>query len=127
MSYIPIPLHFSGTAGVTAEQYVTLDERFEVYGARIVDADGIAADTTNYLLFKVYGNDAATAIFQWSTLNTADGALTAATPEELVSENRTDLAVFDSGVKIKVVVEKASSGKAFDAVIVLNCRPARKY
>lgn len=125
--YLPITLHLSSIAATDAIQYIALDERVEVYGARIVDADGIAADTTNYVEFKVYGNDGATEIFQWSTLNTADGALTAGSAEELVSEKVAEKAIFDAGVEIKVSAEKAASGKATNAVIVLNCRPARKY
>lgn len=125
--YLPINLHLSSIAGTDVEQYIALDERVEVYGARIVDADGIAADGTNYVEFKVYGNDGTTEIFQWSTLNTADGALTAGSAEELVSEKVAEKAIFDAGVEIKVSAEKAASGKATNAVIVLNCRPARKY
>lgn len=125
--YYPIVVHLSGTAGSDSERFVALDERVEVQGARIVDADGIAADATNYVVFKVYGNDGATELFQWSTLSTADGALTAATPAELVSENVAEKAIFDAGEAIKISAENAASGKATNAVLVLNCRQARKY
>lgn len=125
--YNPIILHLAGTAGTDSERYIALGERYEIESARLCDADGIVADGTNYVEFKVYGNDGSTVLFQWSTLNSADGALTAGTPVSLVSEEKAEFAIFEAGDAIKVSAENAASGKATNAVVVLNCRPARKY
>lgn len=125
--YQPILLHLEATAATDSERFVALHERFEVLGAYVCDADGVAADATNYVAFKIYGSDKATEIFQWSTLSSADGALAAGVPKEMKSEQKAELAVFEAGEVIKVTCENAASGKAVNAMLVLNCRQARAY
>ena len=99
----------------------------EVVAVKVVDFDGIAADGTNYATFQVLGNDKTTVLFQWATLDTAQGALTANVSADLVSQNNQAKAVFEAGEVLIVKVLKASSGKATKASVCLQLRQARSY
>jgi hypothetical protein len=123
--YYPISIRFDA-AGTTADSAVfALEERVEVLGGYVTVNDTVAADGTNYATVKVLGNDQSTSIFERAT---DSDPLTADTPAALVSKKQQELAIFDAGEAIKIQLAKAGgSGVAFDGVIVLNCRQARKY
>lgn len=123
--YYPLSIRFD-VAGTTADSAVfALNERVEVLGGYVTVNSTIAADGSDYATAKVLGNDGATAIYARATDATA---LTADTPAALVSEGNQEIAIFDAGEPIIVQLAKTgSSGVAFDGVIVLNCRAARKY
>ena len=95
--------------------------------AKIVDVDGIAADASNYVAFKVLGNDQTTVLAQWSTQNSAQGALAAGSPASLVDQNKADKALFSSSDMIEVSLTNSGSGKAVDCMIVLEFELAREY
>jgi len=125
--YYPEHLHFTTAAGTGGETSITFHERMEVVAAKVVDFDGIAADGTNYATFQVLGNDKTTVLFQWATLDTSQGALTANVSADLVSQNNQAKAVFEAGEVLIVKVVKASSGKATKASVCLQLRQARSY
>ena len=125
--YYPSHLHFTTVAGTGGETSITFHERMEVVAVKVVDFDGIAADGTNYATFQVLGNDKTTVLFQWATLDTAQGALTANVSADLVSQNNQAKAVFEAGQVLIIKVVKASSGKATKASICLQLRQARSY
>ena len=125
--YYPSHLHFTTAAGTDGETSIAFHERMEVVAVKVVDFDGIAADATNYATFQVLGKDKATVLFQWATLNTAQGALTANVSADLVSQNNQAKAVFEAGDVLIVKVVKAASGKATKASVCLQLRQARSY
>jgi len=125
--YYPITLRFDTGASVEDASVVALHERVEIQGAYVV-LNATATETANdYKIVKVLGNDQSTAIYQWSTQDSAEGTLTADTPAELVDQGAKALAIFEAGEAIKVDLTKAGNGVAFDGIVVLNCRQARKY
>ena len=99
----------------------------QVVAVKIVDHDGITADTTNYAVFQVLGSDKATALYSWSTLNSAQGALTANTSADMVAQGAEDKAIFEAGEVLIVKVTKNSSGKSTNASVCLQMRQARSY
>tara|TARA_R100001163_G_scaffold14222_1_gene13062 strand:+ start:10057 stop:10443 length:387 start_codon:yes stop_codon:yes gene_type:complete len=125
--YYPEHVHFTTAAGTGGETSITFHERMEVVSAKVVDFDGIAADGTNYATFQILGNDKATVLFQWATLTSAQGALTANVSADLVSQNNQDKAIFAAGDVLIIKVVKASSGKATKASVCLQLRQARSY
>ena len=125
--YYPEHVRFTTAASAAGETSITFHERMEVVAAKVVDFDGIAADGTHYATFQVLGNDKATVLLQWATLDTAQGALTANVSADLVSQNRQDKAIFNAGDVLIIKVVKASSGKATKASICLQLRQARNY
>lgn len=125
--YYPEHVHFATAAGTAGETSITFHERIEVVSAKVVDFDGIAADGTNYATFQVLGKDKTAVIYQWATLDTAQGALTANVSADLVSQNKQDKAIFDAGDVLIIKVLKAASGKATKASICLQLRQARAY
>ena len=125
--YYPEHVHFTTAAGTGGETSITFHERMEVVAAKVVDFDGIAADGTNYATFQVLGNDKTAVLFQWATLDTAQGALTANVSADLVSQNNQAKAIFDAGDVLIIKVLKASSGKATKASVCLQLRQARSY
>jgi len=125
--YYPEHVHFTTALTAVGETSITFHERMEVVAAKVVDFDGIAADGSNYATFQILGNDKATVLFQWATLNSAEGALTANVSADLVSQNKQDKAIFAAGEVLIVKVIKAASGKATKASICLQLRQARSY
>lgn len=125
--YYPEYVRLETAAGTADTVAICFHERVEVVAAKVVDVAGITADATNYATFQVLGNDQATALFEWATLNTAEGALTALTAADLVNQGANDKAVFEAGDSLIVKVTKAASGKATNATICLQVRQARKY
>lgn len=123
--YYPISIRFD-VAGTTADSAVfALEERVEVLGGYVTVNSTVTADGTDYATVKVLGNDQSTAIYSRAT-DSED--LTGDEPAALVSDGEQELAIFEAGEAIKIELAKAgSSGVAFDGVIVLNCRQARKY
>ena len=123
--YYPISIRFDA-AGTTADAVtLALHERVEILGAFVITNTTIAADGAEFATVSILGNDGATAIYSRTTSSTA---LTAHTPAAMDSANKQELAIFDSGSAIKVQLAKTgSSGVAFDGIIVLDCRQARKY
>lgn len=96
--------------------------------AKIVDVAGITANASDYVTFKVLGNDQATALAQWSTQTSAQGSLTAGTSADLVDQNKADKGLFAAGSMIEVSVTNAgSSGKACNCMIVIEFESARTY
>lgn len=125
--YYPEFVRLETAAGVADTVAICFHERVEVVACKIVDVAGIAADATNYATFEVLGNDQATALFSWATLNTAEGALTALTAEDMIAQGAQDKAIFDAGDTLIVKVTKASSGKVTNASVCLQLRQARSY
>lgn len=125
--YYPSHLHFTTAAGTAGETSITFHERMEVVAAKVVDFDGIAADGSDYATFQVLGNDKTAVLFQWATLTSAQGALTANVSADLVSQNNQAKAIFDAGDVLIVKVAKAASGKATKASVCLQLRQARSY
>lgn len=125
--YYPEFVRLETAAGTGDTVAICFHERVEVVACKIVDVAGIAADATNYATFEVLGNDQSTALFSWSTLNTAEGALTALVAADLVGQGAQDKAVFDAGDTLIVKVTKAASGKVTNASVCLQLRQARKY
>ena len=125
--YYPEHVHFTTAAGTGGETSITFHERMEVVSAKVVDFDGIAADGTNYATFQILGNDKSTVLFQWATLTSAQGALTANVSADLVSQNNQEKAIFAAGDVLIVKVVKASSGKATKASVCMQLRQARSY
>jgi len=125
--YYPEYVRLNTAAGTADTVAICFHERVEVVAAKVVDVGGIAADPSNYATFQVLGNDKTTALFQWATLNTAEGALTALQSEDLVNQGANDKAVFEAGQSVIVKVLKAASGKATNTTICLQVRQARKY
>jgi len=125
MFYYPLSCRFDAS-GTTADSAVfALHERVEVLGAYVIVNANVVANGTNYATVQVLGNDQSTAIY---LRDTSSDDLDADTPAELASENEQALAIFDAGEAIKVELNKAGgSGVAFDGIVVLNCRQARKY
>tara|TARA_B100000424_G_scaffold263517_1_gene250888 strand:+ start:410 stop:796 length:387 start_codon:yes stop_codon:yes gene_type:complete len=125
--YYPVDVRLNTTAGAADNIAICFHERMQVVAVKIVDHDGITADTTNYAVFQVLGSDKATALYQWSTLNSAQGALTANTSADMVAQGAEDKAIFEAGEVLIVKVTKNSSGKSTNASVCLQMRQARSY
>lgn len=125
--YYPSHVRFVTAAGTAGETSITFHERIEVVGVKVVDFAGIAADGSHYVQFQVLGNDKSAVLYQWSTLTSAQGALTANVSADLVSQNNDDKAIFEAGQVLIIKAVKQGSGKATDASICLQLRQARAY
>ena len=95
--------------------------------AKIVDVDGIDAHNTNFVTFKVLGSDQATTLAEWSTQDTAQGALTAGTSADLVDQNKADKGLFAAGSMIEVSLASAGGGRGVNCMIVIEFESARTY
>lgn len=125
--YYPEKVHLETAAATAGTVSFCFHERMEVVAAKIVDVAGISADATNYATFQVLGNDQAAVLFDWSTLDSAEGALTANVSADMISQGNEAKAIFDAGETLIVKVLKASSGKATNACVCLQLRQARSY
>lgn len=125
--YYPVQVHLETSAATAGSQTICFHERMEVVGVKLVDTAGIAADASNYATFQVLGNDQTTVLVEWKTQTGEDGALTANTSVNMVSQGNEDKAIFDAGEALVVKVLKASSGKATNANVCLQLRQARSY
>ena len=123
--YSPFQVLLETAASAAATRSIVFHERMEVIAAKIVDVAGIAADSTNYATFQVLGNDQTDVLFQWDTRAANQGALTALTSADLVSQGNEPKAVFEAGSTLVVKVLKNSSGKATNANICILLRQAR--
>ena len=120
--YIPIHIEAAATANVT--KYVAFDERMSLKAVKVTNDGAIAADGTDYSLFKVFGNDQATAAFEWSTQDSAEGALSDGVDADLV-DKKTGKETFDASSVVKITKTHAGGGKPVDAVLVLVFEQAR--
>lgn len=125
--YYPENVRLNTTAGAADNIAICFHERMQVVAVKLVDHDGIAADGTSYATFQVLGNDKATALYQWSTLNSAQGALTANISVDMIAQGADDKSIFEAGEVLIVKVAKASSGKSTNASICLQLQQARAY
>ena len=104
--YYPLDVRLNTTGTAADNIAICFHERMQVVAVKIVDHDGITADTTNYAVFQVLGSDKATALYSWSTLNSAQGALTANTSADMVAQGAEDKAIFEAGEVLIVKVTK---------------------
>ena len=125
--YYPTQVHLVTAAAASQSVSICFHERIEIVAVKIVDHDGILADATNTKKFEVLGTDKATALFEWDTLNTKQGALAANTSADMLDNKRSDLAIFDAGQTVIIKVTHSNSGKATNAGICLQLRQARAY
>jgi len=124
---IQLPIHIDTGATVDETKYLAFDERYELKSVKVVDAAGVAADASDYAILKVFGNDQATEAFEWSTQDSAQGALTAGVDADLVDQN-SGKAIFEASDVVKITKTHAgSAGKAVDAMLILTFEQARKY
>jgi len=121
---IQLPVYIEAGATTDETKYLAFDERYELKAVKVV-GDAIAADNTDYSILKVFGNDGSTEAFQWSTQDTAEGALTAGVPADLVDQN-SGKALFDAKA-IKITKTHAGAGKAVAVMLILSLEQARKY
>jgi len=125
--YYPLQLRFDTAANTNDSAVLALHERVEVMGAYVVTNATVTANASNFVTLAILGNDQTTAIYQWSTDSGEEGTLTADTPAEMVSQGKEEFAILDAGDALKVTLTNSGTGAAFDGMLVLNCRQARKY
>ena len=125
--YYPEHQYFLTVAGTDGEASIVFHERIEVVAAKIVDFAGIAAHGTNYVTFQVLGSDKTNVLYEWKTLDTANGALAANVAVDMVSQGHEDKAIFEAGEVLILKAIKAASGQATKASICLQLRQARSY
>ena len=125
--YYPEHQYFLTTAGTDGEASIVFHERMEIVACKIVDFAGVAAHSTNYVTFQVIGNDKTNVLFEWKTLDSANGALAANVAVDMVSQGHDDKAIFEAGEVLILKAIKAASGQATKASICLQLRQARSY
>lgn len=125
--YYPVNQYLQTAAGTNGEASIVFHERVEVVSAKIVDFAGVAAHGTNYVTYQVLGNDKSNIMFEWKTLDTSNGALSANISTDMVSQGHEDKAIFEAGDVLILKAVKAGSGQATKTSICLQIRQARKY
>ena len=125
--YYPEHQYFLTTAGTDGEASIVFHERMEIVACKIVDFAGVAAHSTNYVTFQVIGNDKTNVLFEWKTLDSANGALAANVAVDMVSQGHEDKAIVEAGEVLILKAIKAASGQATKASICLQLRQARSY
>lgn len=123
-----IQVRFEEAAGTDDKVNLAVPSDLVFKTAKIVDVAGIAADAADYVTFKVLGNDQTAVLAQYSTQNSAQGALTAGVAGDLVDQGNSDKALFSAGDMIEIsVTNTGSSGKACNCMIVCQFELARAY
>jgi len=123
-----IQVRFEEAAGTDDKVNLAVPSDLVFKTAKIVDVDGIAANSADYITVKVLGNDQTAVLAQWSTQDTAQGALTAGVSADLVDQGNADKALFSAGDMIEIsVTNTGSTGKACNCMIVCQFELARAY
>jgi len=124
---IQVPVYADDAAASTATtRYLAFGDVYRLKSCAIVNNGAIAADNTNYAVITIYGNDGATAAFQWSTQDTAEGALVDGESESLVNQN-SGLERYAAGTSVKIAITKQGSGKQLDCSLLLQFELDRTY
>ena len=123
---IQLPVHIDVGATANETKFLGFDERYELKSVKVVDAAGVTADASDYIILKVFGNDQTTEAFEWSTQDSAQGALTAGVDADLV-DKKSGKTIFEASDTVKITKTHANSGKAVDAMLILSFEQARKY
>ena len=121
-----IAVHIETNAADDKIKYLAFDERYRLTAVKVVNDGGVAADNTDYSILNVFGSNGSTSAFQWSTQDTAQGALTDGVSASLVDQ-KSGLDVYNAGTSIKISKTKGGSGKAVDCMLLLSFEPARKF
>jgi hypothetical protein len=101
----------SGAVAATAVQKAPkLPRTFRVSNVQLLVPAGFAADASNYWTIAL--KNGATVVASWSTLGTAEGALTAATPVAMTNSATDANLVFASGDTPSLVMTKTGSPAA---------------
>ena len=124
---IQLPVHVEAAATVAVTKYLAFDERYELKSVKIINDGAIAAHNTNYSIFKVFANDQATTAFEWSTQDTAEGALSDGVDADLTDKN-TGKAIFQASGVVKITRTHAGTpASGVDAMLILTFEQARSY
>ena len=125
--YIPF-YQKDAAAGDTNTRYLVLNDDYTLEGVQLINNGQNLKHGTNNLSISIAGNDGATAAF---TLTTDSGESDAQDIPDAGTVNfvdeKTGLANFVAGTKIKLTITKANNGKSLDCAIVLKLMPARSY
>ena len=123
---LTLPVHLEEAARAGDKLYYVLQERMTLDSVNIIANGAITAHASNYVIFTVYGNDAATAAFVWSSESGKEGTLADATSKKLTDKG-SGKATFDAGTIIYVDLAKGGTGHIVDVNLCLNFSQARKY
>ena len=121
-----VSMHIEAGATTDETKYLAFDERYELKGVKLINNAGISAHASNYSIFKVFASNGSSEAFEWSTQNSAEGALSAGVDVSLTDKN-TGLTIYDASTVIKVTKTHAGSGEAVDAMLLFAFEPARSY
>ena len=109
-------------------RYLVLNDDYTLEGVQLINNGAIAKHASNHLSISIAGNDGATAAF---TLTTDSGESDSQAIGDGAAVNFTDektgLANYVAGTKIKLAITKGASGESLDCAIVLKLMPARSY
>ena len=115
------------TAGNSAEEYFSFDERCRLVSAIYTDKDGVVQDGSNYITFTV-GNAAGTKTYLTYSTKTADqGTITAKTATYLIDGADADECIFAENTPLAFKATAAGSGKALDGTVVLTFEKERLF
>ena len=120
-----IPVHVE-VNNSTAIFYYTLVERMKLEAVDLIANGAITGHGSNAVDITVYGNDAATSAFEWSTLTAKEGTVADATPKSLTDKG-SGKTTFESGDLIKVNIGKSGTGPSADFNLCLHFSQARSY
>jgi len=123
---IQVSMHIEKGAIAGATKYLAFDERYELKGVKLINNGAVAADGTDYSIFKVFASDGSTEAFEWSTQDSAEGALSDGVDVSL-ADKKSGLTIYDASTVIKVTKTHAGAGKAVDAMLLFAFEPARSY
>ena len=122
--YLSFP--FDETLGNNAEEYFGVDERVSVVGAYYTNKDTLTAHGSHYMTFGVQNAAGTDTYYSWSTLNTAQGTITALTPAALAAgADAGD--ILEAGAGFKIHSTKTGDGLALDGSMVVILKKERKY
>jgi len=119
-----LPVHVEVDDTVAAFYYV-LKERMKLDSVNVIANGEITQATTNAVVITIYGNDQATAAFEWNTKTAKQGTISDATLTSLVDKDSLKT-VFEADDIIKVDIGKGGTGQDADFNLMLNFTQARK-
>lgn len=107
-------------------RYVSLVERMKLEAVTFIANGAVTAHATDGVELKVFGNDGATAAFEYSSLSSKDGTIADATVKEMLDQGKANKLVFPADTACKISIDGSlGGGKAADIVVCLHFSKAR--
>ena len=107
-------------------RYISFVERMKLEAVTFIANGAVTAHAANGVELKVFGNDGATSVYQYSSLSGAQGTIADATVKDMIDQGKAEKCDFAADTACKISIDGSlGAGITADVVICLHFSKAR--